>query len=389
VAVAISVMNVMTYGFTAAVARQVTPSEFGALTALMGLLLVGSVAALGLQASTARRLATCDRSQLGVVVGCARRATYVIGAAASLLVLFVSPLLVRVLALDHWLPLAVAAGTLLPLTVFGAQAGVAQGTAQWGRLAGLYVAVGAGRIVCGTAGAAVWPTASGTMLGVLVGALVPVVLGWRLIHPRGSAATGTSSVRGLVVETLAGSQALLAFFAVTNADALLARVVLTPQSSGLYAAGLIVAKAALFLPQFVAVVAFPSLARDDHPATRRTAVLVVSALGALAVAGTWLLPALALVFAGGERYAEIRDLLPLFAAEGATFALVNLFVYDSLAERSGRVAPVLWCALMAITLTTILFVDSIVALTCTMIVGGLTIGGAQLLLRSRAPVGRA
>jgi Kef-type K+ transport system membrane component KefB len=48
-------------------------------------------------------------------------------------------------------------------------------------------------------------------------------------------------------ETLHGAHALLAFFAMTNADAVLARVVLDEHASGLYAAGLIVAKAALFL----------------------------------------------------------------------------------------------------------------------------------------------
>lgn len=380
VAVAISSMNVMTYAFTALVARQVAPNIFGEVTALMGILLVGSVAALGLQATTARRLATCPEHERAELVHMARRATYVIASSVALLVLALSPVLVRVLALDSWLPVAVVAVTLVPLAVFGTQAGVAQGTAQWGRLAALYVAVGVGRMVCGTVGALVSPTATGALAGVLVGALLPVVVGWRLMHPHGDRPTSTST-RDLVVETVRGSQALLAFFAVTNADAVLARVVLPPDESGLYAAGLIVTKAALFLPQFVAVVAFPSMARDGHPATRRTAMLVVAGLGVAAALGTWLLPSLALVFAGGDRYADVAGLLPLFAVEGAVFALVNLLVYDSLAEQSGRMTVALWCVLAGVTVTTVLFVDSIVALASTMTVAGLVACAAHVILR--------
>jgi len=381
VAVAIMAMNVMTYGFTAAVARQVSPSEFGAVTALMGILLVGSVPALGLQAATARRLATCAAAERRAVVETARRAAYAIAAAVSAVVLVTAPLLVRLLELDHWLPVLLAALALVPLTVFGAQAGVAQGTPRWGRLAGLYAAVGVGRIGCGTVGALVWPTTSGALLGVLVGALLPWLVGWRLIHPGVREAGG--STRDFVAETFAGSQALLAFFALTNADALLARVIFAPETSGLYAAGLIVAKAALFLPQFVAVVAFPALARDDHPSARRTAVLAVAGLGVVAAAGCWLLPSLALAFAGGERYVAITDLLPLFAVEGATFALVNMLVYDSLADRSRGAAALLWCVLAAVTITAVLFVDSVAGLTSTMVAGGLVVGATQLARRRR------
>lgn len=370
VAVAISFMNVTTYAFTALVARTVAPSVFGEVTALMGILLVGSVAALGLQATTARRLATCPADRRTHVVEDAARATLVIGSAATLLVLVLSPLLQRILALQHWAPLAVVAVTLLPLAVFGTQAGVAQGTNRWRHLALLFVGVGVGRMVCGSLGALVSPSATGALVGVLVGALVPVAIGWRLLMaPHGS--DHRPATRDMVVETLLGSQALLAFFAVTNADAVLARVVLSADDSGRYAAGLIVAKAALFLPQFVAIVVFPTLARSERPGVRRAALLSVAGLGAVAGLGTWLLPDLALVFAGGDRYAQVTNLLPLFAVEGAVFALVNLLVYDSLAQRSARMVIALWSVLAGVVLTVVLFVDTLTGLVLTMIVAGL------------------
>ena len=63
----------------------------------------------------------------------------------------------------------------------------------------------------------------------------------------------------LLAETVRNSHALLAFFALSNADVVIARSVLPDEASGLYAGGLILTKAVLFLPQFVVIVAFPAL----------------------------------------------------------------------------------------------------------------------------------
>ena len=51
-----AVMNVTTYGFTILAARLLGPAEYGALAAVMGLLLVVNVLSLGLQATGARRV---------------------------------------------------------------------------------------------------------------------------------------------------------------------------------------------------------------------------------------------------------------------------------------------------------------------------------------------
>ncbi len=56
---------------------------------------------------------------------------------------------------------------------------------------------------------------------------------------------------------------LLAFFALTNLDVFLARNLLSAEDSGIYAAGAILTKSCLFLPQFVIIIAFPSIAEDQ------------------------------------------------------------------------------------------------------------------------------
>ena len=77
-----------------------------------------------------------------------------------------------------------------------------------------------------------------------------------------------------------GTHTLLAFFAIANADVLFARALLDGTDSGYYAAGLIVAKACLFLPQFVIVIVFPSLASSPGDTVRlRRAIVAVAGLG--------------------------------------------------------------------------------------------------------------
>jgi O-antigen/teichoic acid export membrane protein len=368
VAVSITAMNVATYGFTLVAARVLEPRYFGELTALMGIILVGNVAALGLQATTARRLATQpDPEGQAEVIRSALRASWITAACVCGGTLAISPLLHSTLDLTSWWSTILVAATLGPLTVFGTQAGIAQGRRRWGSLALLYAAVGAGRLVFGSLAIVIDPSPTMAMVGVFVGGLVPVAVGLPLLRTDGPAVDRPDAgSRAVLVETLHGTHALLAYFALTNADAMLARIVLSPHDSGVYAAGLIVTKACLFLPQFVTVVAYPDLARSVDTRTRRIAALLIMTLGGCVVAGTWLLPDLALAFVGGDEYADVRSLLPLFALEGSTFALLQLLLYDALARRSRAIVAGLWTALAAAVVVVLVSVDQVGALPVVM-----------------------
>jgi O-antigen/teichoic acid export membrane protein len=392
VAVSITAMNVATYGFTLVAARLLDPAHFGELTAMMGIVLVGNVAALGLQATAARRIATQRTDdERAAVIDAARRATWIAAAAVAAVTLALSPLLQSALDLTSWWSMLLVALTLVPLTVFGTQAGVAQGSRRWSQLSLLYAAMGAGRLLCGTAATAIDATPSVVMAGVFVGAVVPVAVGWPLLRtgppapvsPRAveSEAVRPTDSRSVLVETLHGSHALLAYFALTNADALLARVVLSPHDSGVYAAGLIVTKACLFLPQFVTVVAFPDLAEARDTRTRRIAAMLIASLGGAVVAGTWLLPGLALAFVGGDEYTEVQDLLPLFALEGSVFALLQLLLYDALARRSRVITVGLWTALAVAIAVVLTSVDTVAMLPVVM-----TSAAAGVALLSVVPI---
>jgi O-antigen/teichoic acid export membrane protein len=195
------------------------------------------------------------------------------------------------------------------------------------------------------------------MLGIAISALAPAVVGWLALRQHGrergaAPAPGAERrhpTRDILRETAHNSQALLAFFALSNADVVVARHALDNHLAGIYAAGLILAKAMLFLPQFVVVVAFPDLSTTEN---RRQALLrslaVVAGLGAVGIAGAFLFQGLALVFVGGSAYVEVEDQLWLFAVLGTVLAMLQVLVYAVLARSGRRPVLLVWLAFVAV-----------------------------------------
>ncbi len=354
VAIGMAVMNAAAYLFTLFSVHALAPAEFGALTALLGLVLIGNVASLGLQASGARRIATHGPGHEVLAASLLRAGLY--GAAGlAAFTLLISPLMIWLLHIESVLAVLLLAPTLALLTVLGAQAGVLQGGQHWRELAWLYVAVGAGRVGCGGLALLVRPDLPGVMTGVVAGAAVPVLVSGWLLRGRGPA-SGTE-VRLVMRETVHGTHVLLAFFAIANADVLLARNVLDAHHSGIYAAGVIIAKACLFLPQFVMVVVFPSLATSPGDTRRlRRAVAAVGGLGLCAITGALLLPDLVVAIFGGTDYAEVGPIAWLFAATGSAYAVLQLVVYAAIAQQEHRAAAIIWCGLAVLAAVALLVI---------------------------------
>ncbi|MGG5257284.1 lipopolysaccharide biosynthesis protein [Phycicoccus avicenniae] len=358
-AAAIGVMNLTTYGLTLACARLLGPDEFGQFSSVLGALIVLNVLSLALQATGARRVSTAVGDP-STTVRTVLAATVRGAVAVTVLGLVLAPLVERGLRLDSLvgaLALAVAAGLL---TLMGGQAGILQGEQRWASLALLYVTMGTARLALGGLALLVDRSAAAALVGVAVAAAAPVLVGavalrrsghWVTRAPVG--ATPESTWRGwerggVAREVAHSASALLAFFAVSNADVLVARVVLPGAEAGHYAAGLVLTKAMLFLPQFVVVVLFPRMARGhDLRRTHAVGLGAILGLGVVAVGGVLLLRGLALEFVGGPAYAAVRDDLWLFAALGTVLAMVQLLVYGALARQHPRAVVLLWLALAA------------------------------------------
>jgi O-antigen/teichoic acid export membrane protein len=185
-------------------------------------------------------------------------------------------------------------------------------------------------------------------------------------------------------ETLHNSHALLAFFALSNADVIIARSTLDEHQAGLYAGGLILTKAVLFLPQFVVVIAFPSMSRRD--AAKRMHLVSLGAvlvIGTVTVAGVAALSWLAVVFVGGPEYSELQSRLWLFAALGTLLAMLQLLIYNIVARQRQRAVLLVWAALAGLAVAAAFVHSVLVLLTVVVCVDGALF--LVLLIRSLAP----
>ena len=360
VAIATTVMNVATYGFTMLAARIIGPSEYGAYIACLSLLIVVQVAALGLQATAARRIAV-DRDNVAAIERAILSLTTKVSLGVGLAMVLLIPAIKSLLNLDSLLTAAVVALAAVPLTLAGGQAGVLQGERRWGALAIFYLAGGLPRLAIGIALILWRPDATTAILSVGIGYVFPVLVGWWVLRDRRVPHEPAieHSARSMLVESGHNAQVLFAYFALSSVDIVLARQVLSEHDAGLYAAGLIMAKVMLFLPQFVVVIAFPDMATPEkrHRALVRSLQLMM-VLGVLAAVAAKALSGTAMFFVGGADFAEVESLLWVFAILGAVLAMLQLQVYAVLA-RQGRRAFLLLLAALVLLVVVGLTADSL------------------------------
>jgi len=351
IAVAMAVQNVAAYAFTIVAARRLGPAEYSAVASLMGLLLVVVVLSLGLQATGARKIAAAPERRADIEAAL-MSATYRSAFALGGLCLLLTPLITWVLDLDGWQPALMIGLSAIPLTIMGGQSGVLQGEQRWRPLGAIYLAVGVGRFAIGGFAMLISPTALSAMIGVAVAAWIPALVGaLSLGHVGPRAATRSTVERGeqLLREVLGNSHALLAFFALSNADVVIARVVFDDHVAGLYAGGLILTKAVLFMPQFVVVIVFPSMASaSGRREVYLKGLVVVAVIGAAATLGALVLSDLAITFVGGPAYREIEPLIGWFALLGTLLAMIQLMVYEVVARQQQVSVWLLWAGLAVV-----------------------------------------
>ncbi|SDM74263.1 Membrane protein involved in the export of O-antigen and teichoic acid [Nocardioides szechwanensis] len=350
IAVGLGFMNVATYGFTIVAARVLGPRSYGALAGVMATLLVVGVLQLGLQATAARRI-SADPGHVAQIERSILTLTYRTAAGIGILMLVLAPLVNAALRLDNLITAVVLAVCVVPLTIMGGLAGILQGERRWTQLALLYAAGGVPRLVVGTALILWQPSELSALVGVTIGFLAPVAVGWwflRLNREPGETSE-RHRLRPMVGEILHNSQALLALFALSNVDIIMARNLLSDHDSGLYAGGLILTKALLFLPQFVVVVAFPAMstAAERRRALTRS-LAIVAAIGAVGTIASAALSGLALVFVGGGEYDDVQGRLWMFAILGTVLSMLQLLVYSVLARQGQHSVYLVWIAFVTL-----------------------------------------
>jgi hypothetical protein len=328
--------NVLSYLLLLAAARRLGTADYAELVTLLNLLLIGSVPSFALQAVAARRVATGSADGL-------LEAGTAIGLAAALLTAALAPALVAFLHLP-----GLAGPLLVALSMPGtAVQGLCQGVWQGEqRLTGLAVATfagTAGRSGAGLLGMLVGGSSTWAVAALALGLTVPAA-GCVLALPelrRG----GRHALLSLVAEAGHASHAYGVFLLLSVSDVLLARHVLSTSAAAVYAAGSVLTKASLWLPQSVANVLFASLT-DEHRHHRvfSRAAAGLAGLGLALVTGSWLLSGLVTEVVGGGRYPQLRGDAWLFALLGCCLAVLQFTLVAGLALRSVAVTVLIWAS---------------------------------------------
>ena len=318
------------------VSRILGPEEFGVFGALAVILLLGSTAMAATQVVIARHVAS-GRGDRHVGNG----PVLLVGLATFALTVLVSPLVARLINVPDLLGLALVGATFVPFVVTGSQLGLLQGAERHSRLGALYVVATGARVAGAILGAAIGGTADATILGLALGASIGALAGQLLLSGLPEWGQREEGPRDFLVEVFHAAHALIALYALTNLDVLIARAQLTPYDAGLYAAGALVARAVFFLPQAILVAAFPRMVAGARNAQRQ-AVIAVAALGLLATAVVALLPDLVIMVMAGDQYLSVADEAWIFALAGAGFGVVQVLLYARMAHHDRRATILLW-----------------------------------------------
>ena len=371
--------NGAAYLLSMVAARILVPAEFGALGALLGLLVIISTVGIAMQAITARRVAvaTSDRS---VVEGETIRLASIVAA----IIIIGGLLLAWPVGVLFQIPFfAVATGIAsIGFVILGSAAmGIAQGREEHLRLSWAFIANGVGRATGGIVGVVILQSVTGVGVGVMIGCAVGAFVSYRLICPGAWAAAipkGVPAEFGHVVHALA------VLFTLTNVDVLLARIFLTEDQSGEYAVGVLLAKIAFFLPNAIIIVLFPKMTGGRSNRTVYLATGLTACVGLVITGFSFLFGNLVIRILGGAQYTELGSEAWLFALEGSAFALVQVLLYARLATQDTRAVLAVWAALVVLVAVVALWRhDSVADIVTTVVVVSLALTVVGLIMDRR------
>ncbi|WP_202918945.1 polysaccharide biosynthesis protein [Saccharothrix deserti] len=368
--------NASGYLLTVVAARALAPAAFGELGALLAVLLVGAVPAMGVQTVVALRVAGNPGESRAPLIGLGLAVAAVVTALAGGVV----PVIAGVLRVDDvfavvWLALAVG-----PLTVNGLWHGLLQGRQRFALFGAFVAGEAALRVGGALAGLVIARSTAGTLAGVAAGTAVSALLGWVVCGRPLPAGFPLARVR----ETVHAVQALLAMVVLVNLDLVLARHVL-PVASGEYAVGAVLTKIAYWLPHAVAVMVLPRLAGAGRGRAVTGALAVCAALDGVVVAGAVLFGPQALRLIGGLSYVDSVLALWPFAVAGSLLSLAQILLFARIAGHDRWSTLLTWGAVAVETALVLLWLnDSPLQVVSAAVVatGLLVVAGAAVELRA-------
>jgi O-antigen/teichoic acid export membrane protein len=357
----LAVPQVLAYAASVIAARLLVPAEFGAFGAMQGITQIGTPIGLAIQAIAARLLVKNSTNKHHDLL----KFGLEVSIAVMLATLLISFPLSSIFNIDY-LVLVLTIGAIAPFVFISTQLGIAQGKEFYLKLAGIYIVFGIGRSVSAIIGLFIYPELISVGIGFFGGTLLSAIVA-HFVLGNSKKFWKTERAEKSVKELWKATQALFALYVLVNIDVLLARVVLTPEESGIYTVGMLVAKIAFFMPQAITIVLFPKMGKNDSSALR-LAVLGTSLIGAMYIGVTYFASEFVVNAIGGSGYAELYSEVWLFAIEGSLFAVLQVLLYGRIAREDTKVSVLLWIGSVIATISVWAMVtDTIITVVSSLI----------------------
>ena len=350
----VTAANISNYIFHVVMTRLLGPEDYGALGALLAVVLVLSVPTAAMQAVVARRAAVLgdDPQGLSALLRGSLRFTTLLGLALAAVMAVASPWTRDFFHVTSVVPPLLVAAFVLPATIDPVGRGALQGTMRF-RALGAAIAFGtAVKLALGVTFVQAGLGVSGAVAAVALAELATLAM---VLFPlRRSLATGSESLAAwaLAHETGRATLAFLAYWILVSVDLLLIRHYHPGAVSGRYAAAALLGRAVLFLPAAVAMVVYPKFAeRPGSEEARRflvVSVVIVGGLGLAVSLGVLALPGLVAALFGRD-YVGVGSVGPMLTLAMTGFALVSLFLYPAVAAARPPMKT-LWIATVSQTI---------------------------------------
>ena len=357
--VASSVANVLGFGYQIVMARLLRPQEYAVLTALFGILILESISSQVIQSATAKLAAQYRaRDEEAALHAFVRRwATRVGGGAAAvgLLVGALSGVIASTLALPA-LSVALLGLTLFLALVFTFGLGLLQGLARFIWMGSALIAQAGGRLAVGVVLVLAGLGVDGAFTGATAAIALSLVVVAVPLVPLFRAARGSTVTHELApAETrffALSAVVLLAYAALTNIDAVLARSLLRPEDAGAYAGAITMGKIVLFAPIAIAFLLLERTARthargEDTDRALYLALAFVLATSGLVAVAYILVPEVLVPLVVGSQYPDTAKIVGTYGVAALANALLNLWISYFIGRGEMRVGLLLAVAVVA------------------------------------------
>jgi len=381
--IASATVGLSNFVFHVVISRLLGPDRYGALGALLTVVLVLGVPLLTMQTAVTRAVVL----KADGPVDLRRRVTRAtgVGLAGMFVLAGLSPVFAGFLHLGSTVPVLVLATWIPPAVVAAVLQGLLVGRLRFTPFAvAILVGIGLARLVFGVILVEAGLGVTGAMLAGTIGAFVTLaIVAWPLRTEFRASPRSNEPLRAMG-DGLSVLLALSGYWVLVGIDTFLVRHFLAPHPAGLYAAAATGSRIALFAPAALVTLVFPRFAatRGRGPEARRLLLLsmgVVVAIG-LVVAGLIVaLPGPLVHVLFGKGFTGSAGTIGILAVEAAVLGVIGLLVYFHLA-RGSRFAQLNWLGVGVAAAGIILFhrtpVDvAVVMLLTTLLVLALSIVG--------------